>query len=392
MVETKQELSIRSHHGLLRDLVPIYSFYQLLPNLLVLSLVLWLSLWLGHFPSMMAIVMMLGWVCQFVTRPSKMAVAQEQGVWLEAVLEAQGFYGKSERDGRWRALGAPWWQRWPHLFVELVPSDKVMVIAPRDVMESLRDSLELMEAHSELWFASEGQPFAFEPVEQEQEPQLPWQTKMPAAVVGVACVFAFFWVNFTGGGDGMSRWGLSASALSEQRFETVLLHMFAHGGAMHLVMNMTVLAGIGPTLTSRLGCYPLNWLRFLLLFFLSGLAGAVLYLVLHPTGTVPMVGASGALYGLVGLMLRTPADGGAVLAVKSRQIRRVGWDLVKQNVFLFALLALLAWTSGTAGGLAWEAHLGGFLFGMFVGPKLLPRAEAPDSNGELSSEICLPAN
>lgn len=392
MAGTENELSIRSHHGLLRDLVPIYSFYQLLPNLVVLGLVLWFSLWLGHFPSIMAIVAMLGWVFQFVSRPYEMVIAKEQAAWLEAVLEAQGFYGKSESDGRWRALGAPWWQRWPHLFIEFVPGDTVTVTAPRDVMGSLRNSLELLEEHGELWFASEAQPFAFEPAEQGPEPQLPWHMKVPAAVLGAACVVAFFWVSFTSGVDGMTRWGLSASALSEGRFETIFLHMFAHGGAMHLVMNMTALAGIGPTLTSRLGRHPLNWLRFLLLFFLSGLAGAALYLALHPMGTVPMVGASGALYGLIGLMIRTPADDGTVLAVKSRRIRRIGWDLVKQNAFLFALLALIAWTSGTAGGLAWEAHLGGFLFGLCIGPKLLPRAAATTFDGELVSDIFVPAN
>lgn len=391
MAGGENELSIRSHQGLLRDLVPIYSIYLLLPNLVVLGLVLWLSLWLGHFPPIMAIVVMLGWLFQFVSRPCEMVIANEQAVWLEAVLEAQGFYGKSESDGRWRALGTPWWQRWPHFFIEFVPGDMVTVIAPRDVMESLRGSLELLEEHGELWFASEGQPFSFEPPE-EPEPQLPWHMKVPAAVLGAACVIAFFWFSFTSGRGEIPLWGLSASAISERRYETIFLHMFAHGSVMHLMMNMTALAGLGPTLTSRLGRHPLNSLRFLLLFFLSGLAGAALYLALHPMGTVPMVGASGALYGMIGLMIRTSADGGTVLAVRSRRIRRIGWDLVKQNAFLFALLALMAWASGTAGGLAWEAHLGGFLFGLFIGPKLLPRGTAITPDGELVSDTFVPAD
>jgi membrane associated rhomboid family serine protease len=46
--------------------------------------------------------------------------------------------------------------------------------------------------------------------------------------------------------------------------------------------------------------------------------------------------------------------------------------MIKQNAFFFILLALLSWASGTSGGLAWEAHLGGFLFGLCVGPTLLP--------------------
>lgn len=88
-----------------------------------------------------------------------------------------------------------------------------------------------------------------------------------------------------------------------------------------------------------------------------------------------MVGASGGIYGLVALLLRTRPDGGPVLAIRSRTIRRSGWALVKENAFLFVLLAALSWAGDAAIGLAWEAHLGGFLFGLLAGPWFLPRAD-----------------
>lgn len=373
MASADFELSIYSHKGLLRDLVPIYSLYQLAVNVVALGLVLWLTLWLGHFPPVLTLAIMLGWVFQFVSRPSEMAITKEQAAWLEDVLEAQGFYSKTDTDGRWRLGGAAWWKPWPHFFIEFVPGAAVTVIAPRDVMESLRDSLELLAEQDELLFAPQAEPFAFKPAEQEADVHQPWHTKVPTAVLGTTCVVTFLWFIVTGGVKSMGQWGLSSAALAEGRFETIFLHMFVHGSGMHLAMNMTALAGIGPLLTSRLGRPPLSWLRFLMLFFLSGLAGGALYLTLHPIGMVPMVGASGALYGLVGLLIRTPGDDGGVLAVQSRRVRRVGLELVKQNAFLFALLAVMAWTNGTNGGLAWEAHLGGFLFGLFIGPKLLPR-------------------
>lgn len=379
MTGNEDELSIRSRHGLLHDVIPIYSFYQFLPNLAVLGFILWLSLSLGHFPTAGFLIVMLGWVFQFVSRPCAMTISKEQAAWLEAVLNAQGFYGRSESDGRWRMLGRQWWQHWPHQFIEFVPDDNVILLAPRDVMESLRSSLELLEEHGELSFAQDERPFAFRPAEPEK---LPWHMQLPTAVLGTTCVLAWIWHLFTGGSAGMSGWGVSGTTLSQGRSETIFLHMFAHGSAMHLVMNMTMLAAIGGALTARLGSAPLNWLRFLLLYFFSGLAGAALYLALHPAGTVPMLGASGALYGLFGLLIRVPADGGTVLAVRSSRIRRIGWDLIKQNAFLFALLALMSWSSGSAGGLAWEAHLGGFLFGLFIGPKLLPRTAT--SSGPIS--------
>lgn len=389
MASNETELSIRSRHGPLRDLVPIYSLYQLLPNLVALGFILGLSRWLGHFPTIGYFVVMLGWVFQFVSRPCVMTVSREQAAWLEAILDEQGFYGQSETDGRWRRLETQSWQRWPHQFIEFAPGDGVTLIAPRDVMESLRASLELLEEHGELSLLLGDLPFTFQTAEPEP---LPWHMQVPAAVLGAACVAAWIGLLFTGGSDSVMAWGVSGTALSQGRFETIFLHMLAHGGAMHLVMNVTMLVAIGGTLTARLGRPPLNWLRFLLLFVLSGLAGAALYVALHPAGTVPMIGASGGLYGLFGLLIRAPADGGTVLAVKSTRIRRIGWDLIKQNAFLFALLALMSWSSGTAGGLAWEAHLGGFLFGLFVGPKLLPRAATPTSSGEPVSEAFVPAD
>lgn len=384
MASDENTLSIRSRHGLLRDLIPIYSLYQLAPNLIAISLILWLSVSIGYFPKMMMPVVMLGWVFQFVARPSVMTISNTQAAWLELALGDQGFYEWSDVDGRWRLLDQQWWQRLPHLFIELIPEDSmtVKVIAPHYVMESLRASLELLEEHKIL-IPQGSQPFSFEPAESVK---LPWHMQLPAAVLGAACVVAWVWFIFKKGSAGMVDWGVSGLALSQGRFDTIVLHMFAHGGLTHLIMNMSVLAAIGGPLSARLGSAPHNWLRFLLLYFLSGLAGAALYVAIHPAGTVPMVGASGALYGLFGLTVRAPATSAGVLSVKSMKIRRVSWDLVKQNAFLFALLWALAWASGTAGGLAWESHLGGFLFGLLAGPKLLPRLSESTSDIETSRE------
>lgn len=389
MAAIENELSIQSRHGLLRDVVPVYSLYQLLLNLVTIGLALWVGQWLGHLPQFVLFIILLSWVVQFGSRPSVMRVSKEQATWLETVLEGQGLYDRSEIDGRWRKAGMSW-RRLPHHSIEFVTGSEVTVIAPREVMESMRAGIELMEEHGELFFASDNQPFVFE--SPEPEAQFPWQTRVPAGVLGGACVIASIWALFTDGFEGVTRSGLSAAALSEGRFETIFTHMFVHGGGMHLVMNMTALAAIGPTLASRLGPVPRSWLRFWLLFFVSALAGAALYLALHPAGTVPMVGASGGLYGLLGLVVRAPANGEAVLALQSSRIRRMGWNVVQDNIVLFGILMLMSWSSGVAGGLAWEAHLGGFLFGLCIGPKLLPPRERPASPEEPISEATVPAN
>lgn len=374
------ELTIRSRYGWLRDLLPIYSLVQLAINGAAIVLILWLYDWRALVTEHTVFPLLLGWVFQFMCRPSEMTVSQAEAAWVEAALHDQGFYDLSETDGRWRRTGQGWWQRWPHQFVELLPGERVTVIAPRDVLETIRAALEHMEEHGDSWFDGD-RPFALQPPETAP---LRRTDHVPAIAIGAASVATAVWLIATRGLDGIADWGLSAAALSQGRFETIFLHMFTHGGLWHLVMNLSVLAAIGGVLTARLGPPPLAWLRFLLLFVLSALAGAALFLALHPMGSVPMVGASGGIYGLVALLLRTRPDGGPVLAIRSRTIRRSGWALVKENAFLFVLLAALSWAGDAAIGLAWEAHLGGFLFGLLAGPWFLPRAD--ESKGEDTAE------
>lgn len=374
MIENQNELKIRSRYGLFRDLIPIYSTYQIIPNLAVYGTLLWLSRWVDHFLTLALIIAMLFWVFQFVLRPSIMTISKEQAAWLQATLNIQGSYNRSESDGRWRLTGRSKWKSWPHDYIEFIADDNVTLIAPRDMMEAIRNNLEALPENNKLLFSNEARPFTFNTTEPEP---LSWQMHVPATVIGGACVFAFFWQNIFSSAGEIGEWGISSAALFQGRFETIFVHMLAHGSTMHLTMNVSTLAVIGGTMTARLGMVPLSWFRFLILFLLSGFSGAALYLIVHPTGTVPMLGASGALYGLIGLLIRIPNNNEPLLATSSSQVRRIGWSLIKQNVFIFVLLALISLANGTAGALAWEAHLGGFLFGLFIGPKLLPYLQSP---------------
>lgn len=369
-----QELVIRSRYGIVRDLIPIYSLYQLAINLAVLATVLWMIWSIERVPPLLILGLLLGWVWQYVYRPSEMMVTAEQANWLETILARQEYYARSDTDDRWRVADQPIWRRWPHQFIAIIPGPgAVKLIAPRDAMVSMRDAIELREENGDLLVALNDKGFDHEPPKSDE---LPWHRHVPAALLGAACGGVGIWQIYSGN---MTGWGLSAQGLSQGRYETIFMHMFAHGSGMHFGMNMSALVAIGGTLATRLGPIPMNWLRFIVLFVLSGLAGAALYLALHPGGTVPMVGASGAVYGLLGLLIRTQAGDGTISSIRSTRIRRISWDLAKQNAFLFVLLALMAWASGTSGGLAWEAHLGGFLFGLFVGPKFLPRNPLADT-------------
>lgn len=228
--------------------------------------------------------------------------------------------------------------------------------------------------------------------EQEEPPhswEVPWHAKVPSAVLIVPMVAVFLYSLFIGGIMEIAlRWGLSGAALTEGRFAGIGTHMFLHGGVLHIAMNLTALWAIGGLLTARMGPPPHAWWRFFSIYFASGLAGAAVYLALHPFGTVPMVGASGAIYGLLGALLRIDRQGERIIPLRSREIGRATWQFVKDNAFLFLVLTGPALLAGRGGGVAWEAHLGGFAAGLLLGPRwLVPeRSEQMNACSETGPE------
>ena len=199
--------------------------------------------------------------------------------------------------------------------------------------------------------------------------EVPGSAKVPGIALAVA--MSFVWLGHVRSG-GMLNWGISASALRGGRWETVLLHMFAHAGPMHILLNTLALVPLAGLLTARLGKAPSSWGRLLLLYLLGGMCGAAFYLAVHPGGVVPMLGASGAICAVVGLLLRLPDDGYELHPLRSERIQLAAKEFAKENFILILILTVPALLSGRGGGVAWEAHLGGLLFGLFLGPKLLP--------------------
>ncbi|WP_370271361.1 rhomboid family intramembrane serine protease [Pseudooceanicola nitratireducens] len=144
-----------------------------------------------------------------------------------------------------------------------------------------------------------------------------------------------------------------------------LTYGFLHAGLWHLVLNMMTLVSLGQLLIERLGQR-----RFLLLYTLSILGGAVGY-ALMSTGITPMVGASGALFGL--------AAGVIVVSITERIDSREPGRLVVRALTLsvlglIALNVLMYYVMG--GQLAWETHLGGFLGG-WLAISVLDRSISP---------------
>lgn len=164
------------------------------------------------------------------------------------------------------------------------------------------------------------------------------------------------------------------------RYTSFVTHIFVHGDWMHLAVNSAWLLAMGTPVARR--TRPLG---FIALFFLCGIAGAAFYALVNGTGTSAtngtiMVGASGAISGLMGAAFRflySGLDQGprefadatryAPLASLGETFRdrRVLTSIVAWSIFN-VLLALGAAGLTDAGGIAWEAHMGGFFAGLLV--------------------------
>ena len=157
-------------------------------------------------------------------------------------------------------------------------------------------------------------------------------------------------------------------------------HMFLHGGWLHIIGNMWFLWVFGRCLEKPLG----PW-KMLVLYFVGGVLASLAHASSVPTSTAPMVGASGAVAAVLGAFLVT-SPLRPVLTVVPIFIFPLLLELPAAVVlvlwFLEQLLAgffSLSVTAGTAAGVAWWAHIGGFVVGILLMRYLNPEAEDQDA-------------
>ena len=149
----------------------------------------------------------------------------------------------------------------------------------------------------------------------------------------------------------------------EFKLFTIFTSMFMHGGLMHIIGNMWFLYIFGDNVESILG-----HVRFLLFYLFCGIGAAVAQFLIQPDSITPMVGASGAIAGVLGAyMIKFPKARVHVLAVIFIFITRivVPAQLVLGLWFLMQLSGGLGSLGfDTTGGIAWFAHIGGFIVGI----------------------------
>ena len=191
----------------------------------------------------------------------------------------------------------------------------------------------------------------------------------PGVTVGIITVNALVFVAELSGGEAfVMRWSeIPATITAGHHWITILTAMFMHAGWMHIIGNMVFLWAFGPEVEDAMG--PVLYLVF---YLLSGLAASLSQIALMPHSTVPNLGASGAIAGVMGAFLITyPTDQIRTLLMFFWWIR-IAFIPAALLIGIWFLLQLFDQVGAVAsaqsgGGVAYAAHVGGFIFGAVTG-------------------------
>ena len=180
-------------------------------------------------------------------------------------------------------------------------------------------------------------------------------------------IFASYWFGL-GSDMAVARffmeWGLVPARIAfGEGYWTFLTSMFLHGGWLHLLGNMLFLHVFGDNLEDRMGHG-----RFLLFYLGAGIAAALAQMLADPASTAPMVGASGAIAGVLGgyllLYPRARVDVVFIFIVFFKVFPIPAW--ITLGVWFALQLFSGATVPTDTGGVAYWAHVGGFVAGLVL--------------------------
>ena len=193
-----------------------------------------------------------------------------------------------------------------------------------------------------------------------------------------ACVLIFFWQVSLGDAaqQAVYSFGVIPSVLFASRslpveleilpaWMTIFSSMFLHGGWMHLIGNMLYLWVFGNNVEDAMGHK-----RFILFYLSCGLLAALTQAVLNPDSEIPMIGASGAISGVLGAYVLLHPHARILVVIPIGILIYTPWIAAYWVLgfwFVLQLVNSLVSASDT-GGVAYGAHLGGFVAGMLLIP------------------------
>jgi membrane associated rhomboid family serine protease len=155
-------------------------------------------------------------------------------------------------------------------------------------------------------------------------------------------------------------------------YSSIITSMFIHGGFLHIAGNMWFLWIFGRGVEDLLGHG-----KYLLLYFVCGIAGALLFVAINPNSTAPTIGASGAIAGVMGAyLIQFPRAYIRTLVFIIVFITTIDIPAAFLLLYWFAIqffsgVGSVGYSATSNGDVAWFAHVGGFIAGMIL-VKLMP--------------------
>jgi membrane associated rhomboid family serine protease len=200
----------------------------------------------------------------------------------------------------------------------------------------------------------------------------PW----PAFALVVLILGSYLLQVLVGGGPALAeRLGFTPRDLADGRWWTALTVMFVHGGWVHAIMNAVAALAFSPPVARLFGSRPGGVLGFFAFYLVCGLFSTLGYAAVHLHDPTVIIGASGAVSGMMGAASRLMGRGGRPAPLFDRQVLGMafGWTLAN------LLLGLTGVAPGMSGArIAWEAHIAGFFAGMVLIGLVAPAAPAED--------------
>lgn len=223
--------------------------------------------------------------------------------------------------------------------------------------------------------------------------------RFPTITVGIiaACVLVFlFQLTLSGNEEQVFIYGFGAIpsvifGLSELPVAlpqappalTLVTSMFLHGGFMHLLGNMVFLWVLGDNVEDALGHK-----RFLVFYLATGIIAALAHALTNTGSQTPMIGASGAISGVIGAYLMLHPKARIKTLVWYFIISLPAWVVLGFWIGFQAFSAIMA-AGGAGGGVAWWAHIGGFTAGVILIIPMRRKGVALFDRGKKSFELRL---
>jgi membrane associated rhomboid family serine protease len=174
---------------------------------------------------------------------------------------------------------------------------------------------------------------------------------------------------------------LTPAQLAAGHWQVLLTSMFLHGSWPHVLMNAVAALAFGPPVARLFGLGPRGALAFLGFYLTCGVLAGLGFVAADLRDTAPVVGASGAISGLLGAASRIIQGHGRIGPIFGQTVigMAIAWAIVN-----IALGIVPGWTPGAMGmPVAWQAHLAGYAAGvLLIGPFARLAGRGPDDFSE----------